>query len=86
MDEKFFFDAMTAVGLEVIVVDENTPLGQQPKPVKVTIEGELSDVYSWSRRLRRKAEFDGAEVSGIVSHHEETSKAEFTIYSRAVND
>ncbi len=61
-------------------------LPRQPQPVKVTLEGELPDVYSWSRAIRARAEANGADTSDIVSHHGDTSKAEFTIYPRAVND
>lgn len=57
----------------------NEPFGRQPKPVKVTLEGETEDIDYWFRELKRRAEFKGDLV-------EQKHRNIFTIYPRAVND
>ncbi len=57
----------------------NEPFGRQPKPVKVTLEGEPTDTRYWAYQLAQRAEFKGDSVEHL------TDKG-FTIYPRAVND
>lgn len=55
------------------------PFGRQPKPVRITMEGEAVDVAYWKQRLMRAAEFKGdmTQNQGLDI---------FVIYPRAVND
>lgn len=55
------------------------PFGRQPKPVKVTLDGEHEDVVYWARILSQRAEFKGDMVQFKHANI-------FTIYPRAVND
>lgn len=57
----------------------NEPFGRQPKPVLVTLSGDLEDVQYWKRELMRRAEFKGDLVQGLGA-------GMFKIYPRAVND
>lgn len=57
----------------------DSPFGRQPKPVKVTIEGEEPEVSFWLRRLGRAAEYKGDATTFNPPNA-------FTIYPRAVND
>jgi hypothetical protein len=57
----------------------NEPFGRQPKPVSITLTGDLRDVEHYMQVLRRAAEHSGDNTSQL-------SDCEFTIYPRAVND
>lgn len=59
------------------MIDE--PFGRQPKPVKVTLDGESIDVEFWARHIKRACEFKGDLVEFKHANI-------FTIYPRAVND
>ncbi len=55
------------------------PFGRQPKPVKVTLEGEQVDIDYWRNHLMRAAEFKGDTAMYF-------NRNIFMIYPRAVND
>ena len=57
----------------------NEPFGRQPKPVTVSLEGEMEDITSWMRALMRRAEAHGDMAQQINNNS-------FKIYPRAVND
>jgi len=54
------------------------PFGRQPKPVKVTLQGERIDVDHYISRLIRAADSHGEMIV--------RNGTSFTIYPRAVND
>ena len=58
---------------------ENEPFGRQPKPVKVTFEGEAQDVLPWIREFRRRAEYKGDMTV-------DCGPWSFTIHHRAINN
>lgn len=55
------------------------PFGRQPKPVKVTLEGDNIDIDFWYREFSRCA--DQLSANTVQKH-----RNIFTIYPRAVND
>lgn len=55
------------------------PFGRQPKPIKVTLEGDTIDIDFWFLEFKRRAEALSANV-------EQAHRNIFTIYPRAVND
>ena len=60
-------------------MEEDEPFGRQPKPLKVTLDGEGPDVDYWMRELMRRAEFKGDMVQQKHGNI-------FIIHPRAVND
>lgn len=59
------------------------PFGRQPKPVKVTLEGDPIDIAFWMRHLIRVAQYKGDQIHLPFMPRDKDS---FTIYPRAVND
>lgn len=55
------------------------PFGRQPRPVKVTIDGDQIDVDFWLRALMNRGESSGDMTQKI-------NQRCFMIYPRAVND
>lgn len=55
------------------------PFGRQPKPVTVTLDGDVIDIQYWMRQLMGRAEFKGDTAQKITP-------STFRIYPRAVND
>lgn len=60
--------------------------GRQPKPVKVTLEGDPRDVDYYARHLMTLVETESYDVCVGVCNKESRLAESFTIYPRAVND
>jgi hypothetical protein len=59
-------------------------MSRQPRPVHVTVAGDVDDINSWAVKLMRAAGYKGDMVQ--ENHASPAGTRSFVIYPRAVND